>query len=177
LVGCQDIRVGSPVNGAASGVYVPQKTSFTEASVYFSPAVGFYLIQLRPEQGATQKFRTYALPAKPPAKPFRLNETKVCRSDLRPVAQTLLAQLEKYFQGSDPPSGSTEDWEIVRHGDVPHVWYELRSDDIATVTSMINCGFVALAHPAELKRLGLGGVVGNTFNYAPQLGLYLAASK
>lgn len=175
VVACEDIHVGTPDNGHAAGVFVPNAPSVLAASVYFSPRVGFYVIQLPPQQGVAQKFRTYGVPKHSPENPFAISNGDICRSDLRPIASRLLSELRNYFSQSQPPSGDTPNWRIVRHGsETPKVWYELKSDDIGSIYAVLNCGFVAAARADQLKSLGVGGVSGNTFNFSPSIGLYLA---
>lgn len=172
LVACQEIRFGTPDQGHAAGVFVPQSVDFTEQRIYFSPAVGFYLIPIMPEKNMVQKFRTYAVPSSPPAHPFAQSGDAVCRKDLSPIAHRLLEELDRYFATPDAPSGNTADWVIQRHGAGAGLWYELQSDETATFTSLLNCAYISVPTADQLKTLGLSGAPLPAFNYSPRIGLY-----
>jgi hypothetical protein len=173
LVNCTSVHIGSPADARAHGVYTPTDVSLVAQRVFFSPEAGFYLVQM-PTAGIAQRFRTFALPATRPQRPFRLQSAEVCKEDLRPIATSLLAQLETYFAAPNPASGTTTDWTIVKH-DGANAYYELRSNQIGALTSLVNCGYVAGAARADLSARGFDGAAPPAFNYAPEFGLYVVS--
>ena len=172
LTSCVHLHVGSADEGKEHGVFVPTVIDLTQQKIFFSPTVGFYIIPIAPPPGFTQKFRTYALPPAPPAKPFRLAPDDVCIADIKPIATRLMGQLETYFATPNPDSGTTADWTITRHGQGQNSWYVLASNDTGALISMFSCGVVAAAAKSELEKQSLDGVPAPSFNYSPRVGLY-----
>lgn len=173
FLSCQLIHVGTQSNAQAAHLPYPPQASLRSVTFYYSPDIGFYYIQIPPEKGEAQKFRTYQLPSAPPSDPFAIVGGNACLPELKPVAQKLLSELQSFFARATPTSGSTEDWTITQHHAAKGFWYELKSDDLGTITSIINCGRVSSVGRKELEALGWGGVGSNEFNFSPSLGLYI----
>jgi hypothetical protein len=173
MLSCGYIHVGAQGNASAANLPYPAKQSLTSVAFYYTPDVGIYFIQVPPESGQGQKFRTYQVPSSAPANPFQLASGTNCETDLQPIASKLLRQLTSFFARPNPDSGATADWQIVRHQTKTHVWYELDSGEIGAVTSLINCGHVSSAARSALQAIDLDGTPQPNFNYAPEIGLYI----
>jgi hypothetical protein len=171
---CVHLSVADPAEAAARGLYVPPAASFFESTIAFSPAVGFYVVSVPPASGSLQKFRTFALPSAPSARPFRLQPAPVCESPAREIATSALAELERFFAGpGNPASGSTPTWTVERGPDGERAWYTVRSNQISAIAAVLNCGYVAGAPRDELRRRGVGATALPALNYAEPLGLYV----
>ena len=177
FLSCQLIHIGTQGNAQAAGLPYPPTSSLTSASFYYTPSVGFYFIQVPQAKGLAQNFRTYQLPTTPPLAPFALVAGSTCLPDLQPIAQRLLSELKSFFAEEAPMSGSTEDWQITRHRSEKGLWYELKSDDLGSVTSLINCGRIDSAGRKQLEDLGWGGGGANEFNFTRSLGLYIVSGS
>jgi hypothetical protein len=176
LSSCLHIHVGSLAEGDAKSLYVSRSPSLVEASLYFSPAVGFYSITV-PRPGAGQRVRTFALPATAPLHPFRLQSVEVCGDELRPIAVRLLGELETYFAAPGAAGGTTPGWTIARSAAAGEASYELRSNDLGAVLALYSCGYVAGAPPSALAARGYHGIAAPAFNFAPALGIYVVAPE
>jgi hypothetical protein len=176
LSSCLHIHVGSLAEGQSKSLFVPSEVSVVQASLFYSPAVGFYSLNV-PRAAAGQKIRTFALPATAPLHPFRLQSEEVCGGELRPIATRLLAELTSYFAASSPPSGTTPGWAIVRSTAPGTTSYELRSNELGSVLALYTCAYVAGAAPSALSARGYHGVAAPAFNFAPALGLYVAVPE
>lgn len=173
LLGCQEIHVGAQENARGEGLPFPAAQSLTSVTFYYAPSTGLYLIQIPPAKGLAQKFRTYELPRSSPVAPFKLIDGNACQPELKPIARTLLLELSEYFAKPQPTSGRTADWTIVRHESQKGYWYELQSDEIGTVTSLINCGHVSSAGASLIQSMGFGGAASPAFNFTSAFGLYV----
>jgi hypothetical protein len=121
-----------------------------------------------------QRFRTFALPATRPQRPFGLQSAEVRKDDLRPIATSLLGQFETYFAAPNPRERPTTDWTIVKH-DCANAYYELHSNQIGALTSLVNYGYAPGAARADLNARGFDGPPPQAFNHALELGLYLVS--
>jgi hypothetical protein len=177
LSSCVHLYVGDAAEGAERGLAPFPAPTFSEATVAFSPTVGFYVISMPPVPGALQKFRTFALPAAPPAHPFRLQPEPICDRAARETARGALGELEAYFApaGARPP-GTTPSWTIERGAGGERPWYVLRSNLMSAVAAALNCAYVGGAPRDELTRRGVGGSALPALNYAPDLGLYVVTA-
>ncbi|MEA2688937.1 MAG: hypothetical protein QOD51_1544 [Candidatus Eremiobacteraeota bacterium] len=173
---CVHLSVAEPAEAVERGLFVPSGASFFQSTIAFSPSAGFYVVNLPPASGTLQKFRTFALPAAPPAQPFRLQPPPVCESPAREIATTALAELERYFAQPGRPSGSTPAWTIERVTDGASTSYAVRSNQISAIAAVLNCGYVAGAPRDELRRRGVSAAALPALNYAAPLGLYVVTA-
>jgi hypothetical protein len=173
LIACGFIHLGYSINAQAANVPYPQRHSGTTETVYYSPAVGVYFIEVPWDTGVAQKFRFYPLPSMPPPNPFALLNGRTCDSELRPLADRLLQQLQGFFSNPHPKSGRTADWTITAHGSTTSTWYEMYSDEIGTVAALKSCAHVSAGSPDAVRALGFGAVSVPYFGYTPRLGLYV----
>lgn len=173
LMSCVVLRIGSEADATRAGVYVPKEISLVEQQFYFSPRVGYYILQLRPAQGFLQRFRTMPVPASPPARPFAFVDSERCVEPLRSVASDVLVQLERYFAGN---TGERSDWLIVRKDDGPAPLFELSSNRTGTLLALFSCAHVASAPESELRARGIRGTY-TSLMYSPQLGLFIMGGK
>ena len=169
FLSCGYIHVGAQANASATNLPYPPKQSLTSVNFYYTPDVGIYFIQVPAELGEAQKFRTYQIATTKSSEPFLLSSAETCEPGLKPIAERLLSELKAYFERPSPDSGSTADWKIVLHQTTSSVWYELDSDEIGAVTSVINCAHVSSATAAATTPLGLDGASQPAFNYAPDI--------
>jgi len=177
LVACSFLHVGTQDDAKSANLPFPPKQSLTSASFYYAPQIGLYFIQVPPEKGLAQKFRTYRLPSAPPQLPFTLSNETQCEPELRPIAEKLLTELAMFFKTPEPRSAKTASWDITRHESAAGSWYELHSDEIGAATAMVNCAHVASASLSELAALKYSGAQQPSFNYAKALGIYITTQK
>jgi hypothetical protein len=170
---CAAVHVGTPANADSAHLPTPPPFSTSEITFFFTPSKGLYFIQMPAPPDITQRFRTYEFPKTPPTEPFALTSTDLCTGDSRTLATKLLGELSTYFRTKSPPSGTTDDWTIVDHHDT-NSWWELRSDDLRSLVTLINCAHVVSASKDDLHAAGVGAAKQPAFGYAPAIGLYVA---
>ncbi|MDQ6930566.1 MAG: TonB-dependent receptor, partial [Candidatus Eremiobacteraeota bacterium] len=165
---CFAIHAAQGEDARNRGLFVPEATPFARPALQFMPAVGLYIVRATPQAGQ-QSFRLYRLPVQAPSAPFAAQSAPACTSAMRPVAQSLLGELQGYFVSGRP----LKSWKVVAHSATGGAWYELTNDDAASLPALLNCGHISAASSAEIKAAGFDGVRPPTLNYAPNLGLYI----
>ena len=175
FISCAPIHVGTKEQADALHLYVPQGSSFFRMPLAYTPAAGLYIVRQPPPPGQEQ-FRVYKLPASKPVQPLQLVESARCTSDLKPVAQQLLASLAQYVNAKDsgqPSPSQPAGWLITSHGAPEHYWLELQPQAPVAIPALLNCARVAAGSPDEIKAAGYGAAELPALNYAPALGLYM----
>ena len=197
--GCAQIHIGTKDQADALHLYVPETSSFFRTPLAYTPAAGLYIVRQPPPPGQEQ-FRVYKLPTSPPSNPFALVDSERCTSDLKPVAQQLLASLAQYVSavgaGQPAPAQSTPrptpapaatqaavaqtatpaqpaGWTVISHSVAKGYWLELQPQAPVAIPALLNCARVASGSPAEIKATGYAAVGLPALNYAPALGLYI----
>ena len=175
FLGCAPIHVGTKDQADAMHLFVPQASSFFRAPLAYTPAAGLYIVRQPPPPGQEQ-FRVYKLPTSPPAQPFALVASDRCTSDLKPVAQELLASLSAFVKAKEAnqsaaaqPSG----WTITSHDIKNGYWLGLQPQTPAAIPALLNCARVASGTADEIAKTGYGAQALPALNYTPALGLYV----
>lgn len=175
LFRCVLLHTGTDEQARALGLYIPPSSPFARFTLTYSPKAGLYALELPASSGA-EEFRLYRLPAQPPRAPFALESKRPeCTPELRAVASTLLASLQRYagaFEPQHPPT-PPEGWRVVPHVTASTWWLDVIPENFANLPAILDCGHVALADRNAVKARGLDGAAAPSLNYAPAIGLYL----
>ncbi len=173
--GCATIHVGTKDQADALHLYVPQASTFFRTPLAYTPAAGLYIVRQPPPPGQEQ-FRVYKLPTSPPPHPLQLVDSDRCTSDLKPVAQQLLASLGAYVSAKEAGQATPAQpagWTVIPHVVTKGYWLELQPQAPAAIPALLNCARVASGTPDEIKATGFGAGQMPSLNYAPALGLYI----
>ena len=176
---CAPIHVGTKEQADALHIFVPQASSFFRAPLAYTPAAGLYIVRQPPPPGEEQ-FRVYRLPASPPQQPLALADSDRCTSDLKPVAQSLLASLSTYVQSKNAgqtmpaqPAG----WTVIPHAVAKGYWLELQPQTPVAVPALLNCAHIATGSADDIRATGYGAAALPSLNFAPALGLYIQRNQ
>ncbi|MBV8460284.1 MAG: TonB-dependent receptor [Candidatus Eremiobacteraeota bacterium] len=179
FLGCAPIHVGTKEQADALHLYVPQASSFIRAPLAYTPAAGLYIVRQPPPPGEEQ-FRVYKLPTSPPQQPLALVQSDRCTSDLKPVAQSLLASLSAYVQSKNAGQATPAQpagWAVTPHAVAKGYWLELQPQAPVAVPALLNCARVATGSADDIKATGYGAAALPSLNFAPALGLYIQRNQ
>ncbi|HEY0383047.1 MAG TPA: carboxypeptidase-like regulatory domain-containing protein [Candidatus Elarobacter sp.] len=173
---CALLHGGGIADLRQTGAYVPSREEIAEKQllVWYTNRIGLYVAtEETPSESTT--ISVAALPAKPPADPFALNDTPACPSSVRGAAVALLADLRTTVGSWDPQAATVHaagPWQAVNHGQASNAWLELHLPGDQMLASVLLCGTIHAGTLAEVRARGLDAAPSARLNFARQLGIY-----
>jgi hypothetical protein len=174
FISCVDQHFASIDEAVSLGLYVPATDASQKDDVeYFDARVGAYRllgsVARQPSTGS--QVDLLPVPVSSPAAPFAMRST--CPVKQRGFAQEILREFAKRFGRGGTPDAPSPYFKISAHAGSRATWWSIHFTDPLTAQTLLQCGEVSGALPADLSTAGVGAETG-ALNFAARLGLYQA---